>query len=78
MVISGVTPYGHAEGVVAVLASAEQRRSVAFAMGLQERLGAASLLRGLDPELVRMVVELVPRSRASVPPPRAYRVIVEN
>ena len=37
----------------------EQARSIAFAMGLQERLGAASLLRALDPELVRMVLDLV-------------------
>ena len=37
----------------------EQARSMAVAMGLQERLGAASLVRALDQELVRMVVELL-------------------
>ena len=34
-------------------------RSIAFAMGSQERLGAASVVQGLDLDLLRMVVELV-------------------
>ena len=42
-----------------LLLAAERERSVAFAMGHQERLGAASLVRGLKPEVLRMVLELV-------------------
>ena len=34
-------------------------RSIAFAMGSQERLGAASVVQGLDLDLLRMVVERV-------------------
>jgi len=45
--------------VAAILLAAERERSVAFAMGHQERLGAASLVRGLEPEVVRMVLDLV-------------------
>ena len=44
---------------VAAEEKAQQLRSIAFAMGLQERLGAASVVRGLGPELLRMVVEIV-------------------
>jgi len=60
----GSTPRSVAQGVVlAMFVAAEEEarrlRSIAFAMGLQERLGAASVVRGLDPELLRMVVELV-------------------
>jgi hypothetical protein len=59
--------------VRAILAAAEEEvprlRSIAFAMGSQERLGAASVVRGLeDPELLRMVVEFVyPPSVENVP-----------
>ncbi|KAJ1490923.1 ankyrin repeat-containing domain protein [Baffinella frigidus] len=47
--------------VVDVLQAAEQARryeanAMAFAMGLQERLGAASVVRGLDTEVLRMVI----------------------
>mmetsp|Transcript_64560 Transcript_64560/g.154012 ORF Transcript_64560/g.154012 Transcript_64560/m.154012 type:complete len:113 (+) Transcript_64560:12-350(+) len=34
-------------------------RNVAFAMGHHERLGAASLVRGLEPEVLRMVLDRV-------------------
>ena len=34
-------------------------RCIAFAMGLRERLGAGSLVRALDPEVVRMVLDQV-------------------
>ena len=44
---------------VAAEKKARRLRSIALAMGLQERLGAASVVRGLEPELLRMVVELV-------------------
>jgi len=37
----------------------ERARCIAFAMGLRERLGAASLVRALDPEVVRMVLDQV-------------------
>ena len=37
----------------------ERARCIAFAMGLRERLGAGSLVRALDPEVVRMVLDLV-------------------
>ena len=37
----------------------ERVRSVAFAMGLHERLGAKSLVRPLQPEVLRMVLHLV-------------------
>jgi len=48
------------EQTAAVLLSSEKKQtSLAFAMGHQERLGAASLVRGLEPELVRMVLDLV-------------------
>ena len=59
------TPRSIAQGarVRAMLVAAEQEsqrlRSTAFAMGLQERLGAASVVLGLEPELLRMMVELV-------------------
>ena len=50
-------------GVVAMLAAAKKRvqrmRSIAFAMGLQDRLGGASVVRGFDPEVLRMVIEFV-------------------
>ncbi|KAJ1489913.1 hypothetical protein T484DRAFT_1778803 [Baffinella frigidus] len=63
----GTTPRSIAQGrggeVLAMFVAAEEKaqrlRSTAFAMGLQERLGAASAMRELDPELLRMVVELV-------------------
>ena len=47
--------------MVGLLEAAEQARryeanAMAFAMGLQDRLGAASVVRGLDAEVVRMVV----------------------
>ena len=45
--------------VVAMLRAEELMRSVAFAMGHQERLGVASWVLRLDPELVRMVLDLV-------------------
>ena len=35
----------------------ERARCIAFAMGLRERLGAGSLVRALDPEVVRMVLD---------------------
>ena len=38
-------------GIAAILLGAERAREVAFAMGHQERLGAASLVRGLEPEV---------------------------
>ena len=44
---------------VAAEEKAQRLRSIALAMGLQERLGAASVVRGLEPELLRMVVEIV-------------------
>ena len=64
---NGSTPRSIAQGrggeVLAMFVAAEEEaqrlRSIAFAMGLQERLGAASVVRGLDPELLHMVVELV-------------------
>ena len=37
----------------------ERARGVAFAMGLEERLGAGSRVRLLDPEVVRMVLAFV-------------------
>ena len=61
----GSTPRSIAQGdgVLAMLLAAEEEaqrsRSIAFAMGLEERLGAASVVRGLEPEVLRMVVELV-------------------
>ena len=47
--------------VVALLraVAAQRARSVAFAMGLQERLGAKSLVSPLQPEVLRMVLHLV-------------------
>ena len=45
--------------VRAMLWTAEQARSLAFAMGHQERLGAASWVQRLDPEVVRMVLDLL-------------------
>ena len=33
----------------------ERARCIAFAMGQRERLGAGSLVRALDPEVVRIV-----------------------
>jgi hypothetical protein len=42
---------------VAILTAAEQARHLAFAMGHHERLGAASVVRGLEPEVLRMVLE---------------------
>ena len=39
--------------------AAERARCIAFAMGLRERLGAGSPVMALDPEVVRMVLELV-------------------
>ena len=60
----GSTPRSSAHGaalamLVAVEEEAQRLRSIAFAMGMQERLGAASVVRRLDPELLRMVVEHV-------------------
>ena len=57
----GSTPksIAHGDGTLAMFVAAEQLRSIAFAMGLQERLGAASVVRRLDPDLLHMVVELV-------------------
>ena len=61
----GSTPRSIAQDdeVLAMLVAAEDEvkrlRIIAFAMGLKERLGAASVVRGLEPELMRMVVELV-------------------
>ena len=37
----------------------KRAQCIAFAMGLRERLGAGSLVRALDPEVVRMVLDLV-------------------
>ena len=37
----------------------ERARGLAFAMGLRERLGAGSPVRALDPEVVRIVLDLV-------------------
>ena len=65
----GSTPRSIAQGdgVLAMFVAAaeeaqrlREERSIAFAMGLQERLGAASVVRGLKTELLRMVVERVP------------------
>ena len=62
---NGSTPRSIAQdrGVLATFVAAEEKaqrlRSIALAMGLQERLGAASVVRGLDPEVLRMVVERV-------------------
>ena len=57
---NGSTPRSIAQGaVLAMIVATERLRSIAFAMGLQERLGAASVVLGLEPELLRMVVELV-------------------
>ena len=61
---NGSTPRSIAQGAVqrmfvAAEAEAQRLRSTAFAMGLQERPGAASVVQGLDPELLRIVVELV-------------------
>ena len=63
---NGSTPRSIAQrkggAVLAMFVAAEEEaqrlRSIAFAMGLQERLGAASVVRGLDPELLHMVDEL--------------------
>ena len=56
----GSTPRSIAQGdgVLAMLEEAQRLRCIAFAMGLQERLGAASAMR-LGPDWLRMVVELV-------------------
>jgi ankyrin repeat protein len=45
--------------VVAILLAAERERSMAFAMGHHERLGAASLVLALEPEVLRMVLDLL-------------------
>ena len=57
----GSTPrsIAHGRGVRSMFTAARKLRSIAFAMGLQERLGAASVVRRLDPDLLHMVVELV-------------------
>ncbi|KAJ1482635.1 ankyrin repeat-containing domain protein [Baffinella frigidus] len=39
-----------------ILTAAEQLRSVAFAMGHHERLGAGSLVLRLEPEVVRLIL----------------------
>ena len=62
--LQGRTPRDLAEmgafhEIVATLLAAERERSVAFAMGHQERLGVASLVRGLEPDVLRMVLDLV-------------------
>ncbi|KAJ1467606.1 ankyrin repeat-containing domain protein [Baffinella frigidus] len=61
---SGKTPVDHAprtyegEQVAAVLHAAMHRAEfAAFAMGQHARLGAASLVLGLEPELVRMILD---------------------
>ena len=37
----------------------ERARGIAFAMGLEERLGAGSLVSALEPDVVRMVLDHV-------------------
>ena len=37
----------------------KRAQCIAFAMGQRERLGAGSLVRALDPEMVRMVLDQV-------------------
>jgi ankyrin repeat protein len=59
-----VHPLARAAGpnhqIVALLESASLLpKSMAFAMGLHPRLGAGSVVIGFDPELLRMVLELV-------------------
>ena len=49
----------HPEVVAMLRAEELMRRSMAFAMGHQERLGVASWVLRLDPELLRMVLDLV-------------------
>ena len=50
---------GHLEALRMLIEADEVqvRRSIAFAMGLQERLGAASVVRWLEPGVLRMVAE---------------------
>ena len=71
----GSTPRSVAQdhGNLAMFVAAEEEaqrlreeRTIAFAMGLQERLGAASVVWVLEPELLRMVVELVYSSVGNV------------
>jgi len=69
---SGSTPRSIAHGAareifVALEEKAHRLRKIAFAMGLQERLGAASVVQGLDPKLLRMAVE-----------PEFLRTVVES
>jgi len=58
------TPHAHLQAVsVLNMLNAEKKnatlKSVAFAMGHHERLGAGSLVERLEPDVVRMVLELV-------------------
>ena len=75
----GSTPRSIAQDdeVLAMFVPAQRLRSLAFAMGLQERLGAASVVRGLDPELLRMLVELVddvPEAEGEISPESSFEV----
>ena len=54
--------------VAEMLAGAEQARSAAFAMGHHERLGAASLVLRLEPEVVRMVLDSAEKPCPQTPP----------
>ena len=54
--ISTAARHSHLE-VVAILTATKQACNLAFAMGHHERLGEESLVLGLEPELVRMVLE---------------------
>jgi hypothetical protein len=53
------TANGNVEVAVILRAEAERLRvrRVAFAMGLHDRLGAGSIVRALDPEVVRLVLQ---------------------
>ena len=53
------TANGNVEVAVILSAEAERLRvrRVAFAMGLHDRLGAGSIVRALDPEVVRLVLQ---------------------
>jgi len=57
---------------VAAEEEAQRLRSIAFAMGLQERLGSASAVGGVGTQLLRMVVELV------YPPVDSYSAVGEE
>ena len=57
------TANGNVEIAVILRAEAERQaerlrvRQVAFAMGLHDRLGAGSIVRALDPEVLRIVLQ---------------------